>query len=177
MFVGSVAVEVKKDQTMSFVIGAVVLTYVLSVYLAPFPHWPTYVLLWKNVLSNPEPEVHVRARLRQITLLVRYFLFLPLWTFLWYLDDVLFYAYKRQPARPVFIFGQPRSGSTLLHRTLASDEETFVALRHIEWRFPYITVQKLLASFRLESWVKNLNYWPNTEDGRKAAKMHPNTLY
>ncbi|MCW8923320.1 MAG: sulfotransferase [Gammaproteobacteria bacterium] len=113
---------------------------------------------------------------KQVRFLLRYALLCPVWTALWYLDELFFSAYKQQNVKPVFIIGQPRSGTTFLHRTLANDTETFVAVRHIEWRYPYILVQKLLEnSVWLDNWL-NKNYWPDSEVGRKASKMHPNAL-
>jgi hypothetical protein len=96
---------------------------------------------------------------------------------LWYLDEILFPGYGQGRHRSVFIIGQPRSGSTFLHRTLAVDEYTFFAIRHIEWRYPYITVQKLFRWLHLDDWLKNRNYWPDTETGRKASRMHKAPLY
>jgi omega-hydroxy-beta-dihydromenaquinone-9 sulfotransferase len=158
-------------------IAAIVAVYVASVAFAPFPHWRTYLQLWKHVLTDREPAVDRAARLGQIRLLLRHLALVPLWTFLWYLDELLYPSYQRQQVRPVFIFGQPRSGSTLLHRTLARDSERFIAIRHLEWRFPYITLQKLFARFGLDQWAAKKSYWADSDEGRRAASMHPNTLY
>ncbi|MDJ0901597.1 MAG: sulfotransferase [Xenococcus sp. MO_188.B8] len=161
---------------MTNLIVFLLLIYAMSIYLAPFPHWSTYLILWKNVLLNQEKAIHLRSRLTQAILLLRYAVLTPLWTGLWYLDELLFPNYRELKIRPVFIIGQPRSGSTLLHRTLASDTANFIAIRHIEWRFPFITVQKLINFFNLSNWIKTLNYWPNTPEGQQAQKMHSNTL-
>ena len=158
-------------------IGAILAVYGVSIALAPFPHWRTYLLLWKHTLRNREPAVDRAARLGQIRLLLRHLLLLPIWTSLWYLDELLYPSYRQQSVKPVFIFGQPRSGSTLLHRTLARDTDSFVAIRHLEWRFPYIAVQKLLTRVGLDQWAATRSYWSDTDVGRKAARMHPNTLY
>ena len=160
---------------MTLLVVAVV--YVASVALAPFPHWRTYLLLWKHTLTDRERAVDRSARLHQVALLLRHLLFVPLWTFLWYLDECLYPSYRRQAVKAVFIFGQPRSGSTLLHRTLARDADRFVAIRHLEWRFPYIAVQKLVTRLRLDQWAAAKSYWSDSEEGRRAARMHPNTLY
>lgn len=46
------------------------------------------------------------------------------------LDELLFRGYHQLSVNsPVFITGVPRSGTTLLHRTLAKDEERFVTCR------------------------------------------------
>jgi len=155
----------------------IVIVLILSYCYAPFPRWRTYWLLWKNVLFNYAENIPAKTRLRQALLLVRYVVLCPLYTCLWYLDEVLYPSYKKQVINPVFIIGSPRSGTTFLHRTLASDEETFFALRHIEWRFPFIIVQKFIKFFHLEQRIAKMNYWPKSEAGVKAAKMHANTLY
>ncbi len=162
---------------MILICAIVLAVYVAGIGLAPFPHWRTYLLLWKHTLTDRERAVDRAARLGQIRLLLRYLVLVPLWTCLWYLDECLYPSYRRQPVRPIFIFGQPRSGSTLLHRTLARDMSRFVAVRHLEWRYPYITVQKLFAWLGVDRWAGTTSYWSDGEEGRRAARMHPNTLY
>jgi omega-hydroxy-beta-dihydromenaquinone-9 sulfotransferase len=158
-------------------IGAIVAVYVVGVVLAPFPDWRTYRRLWRHTLRDREPAVDGAARRRQVRLLVRHLVLAPLWTFLWYLDECLYPTSRRQPVRPIFIIGQPRSGSTLLHRTLARDTARFIAIRHLEWRFPYIAVQKLVLRLGLDRWAAGKSYWSDAAGGREAAHMHPNTLY
>ncbi|CAG8671781.1 3504_t:CDS:2, partial [Acaulospora morrowiae] len=133
--------------------------------------------LWKNVVLNHTAEVPLSVRVQQVQLLLKYGLSAPFYTFLWYLDELLYPNYKKQKIEPVFIIGSPRSGTTLLHRTLAQDEETFFAIRHFEWRYPFVIVQKLIKLFYLEDYIKKTNYWPATKIGNEASKMHANTLY
>ncbi|CAG8620059.1 11687_t:CDS:1 [Acaulospora morrowiae] len=144
---------------------------------SPFPRWSTYFQLWKNVVLNYTVEVPLSVRVQQAQLLLKYGLSAPFYTFLWYLDELLYPNYKKQKIEPVFIIGSPRSGTTLLHRTLAQDEETFFAIRHFEWRYPFVIVQKLIKLFYLEDYIKKTNYWPATKIGNEASKMHANTLY
>nr|VFK68106.1 MAG: Sulfotransferase family protein [Candidatus Kentron sp. UNK]VFK73065.1 MAG: Sulfotransferase family protein [Candidatus Kentron sp. UNK] len=151
--------------------------YITMVWLAPFPYWRTYFILWKHVLFNWKKEINIKAKSRQLKFLLKYLLLCPLWTLLWCLDELLFPGYRRQQIRPIFIIGQPRSGTTFLHRTLAEDNKNFFAIRHIEWRYPYITIQKILNLPWLSNKLKTINYWPDTEAGEKAAKMHPDTLF
>lgn len=163
---------------MTWIVSIFVFIYILGVWLTPFPHWPTYFKLWKNVLFNHEEKaVHLKSRFKQIKFLLKYAFLCPFWGYLWYLDEILFPHYKQQCLKPVFIIGPPRSGSTFLHRTLAGDEETFFAVRHIEWRFPFITVQKLITLFGLETKISQMNYWPATDRGELASKLHKNNLY
>lgn len=147
--------------------------YVLGLVLAPFPHWPSYFALWRSVVRGSGPA---RMRLRQAWFLVKAGAFAPVRTFLWYLDELLYPDYRARAVRPVFIIGQPRCGTTLLHRTMAADTRTFFAVRHYEWRYPFISVQKAIRALGLERWLGQRSYWPQTEEGRLAAKMHANLL-
>lgn len=150
--------------------------YVAGFYFSPFPYWKTYLVLWRTLLFDKNKTIDFAARRKQAKFLAKYVLLCPLWTFMWHLDDILFPGYKKVTVRPVFIMGQPRSGTTFLHRTLAADKDNFVAIKHIEWRFPFICLQKVLAC---SSWSQKLlqrNYWSDSSAGRHAAKMHPNTL-
>ena len=151
----------------------VALLYIVGLLLAPFPYWPTYFVLWRAVLFGPGDRL---AKRRQAAFLLRVGAAAPVWTLLWYLDEILYPAYRKQVIDPVFIIGQARCGSTLLHRTLATDEQTFFAVRHIEWRYPFILVQRLIGFLGLDNRLRNANYWPDSKVGKLAAKMHPNTL-
>jgi hypothetical protein len=63
----------------------------------------------------------------------------------WLLDKALFPGYRRQEVRqPVFIIGNPRSGTTFLHRLLARDEATFNTIMTWELSFaPTISQRRL----------------------------------
>ncbi len=160
-----------------FLIILLTIVYIAGFYFAPFPYWRTYFILWRQVLFCRERTIHAGARRRQILRLLRYAVLCPLWTFLWYLDDLLFPGYKKRCIKPVFIIGQPRSGTTFLHRTLAEDENSFFAVRDIEWRYPYITVQKLIGFSGLADRLRHISAWPDTEAGRRASKMHRETIF
>lgn len=152
--------------------------YGVSIVFSPFPLWRSYLRLWLNVFSlhGSAAEIPLKTRWRQMRFLSIHLFAAPVTTTLWWLDELLYPAYRRKEVRPVFILGQPRSGTTLLHRTLAADENNFVAVRHIEWRFPYITVQKLLQRFPLARRYLQRSYWPSTPAGQLASRMHPNKL-
>ncbi|MCW8830439.1 MAG: sulfotransferase, partial [Gammaproteobacteria bacterium] len=110
----------------------VLIAYVLGFMFSPFPYWKTYFILWRQILFVRSDVRRKISKGKQVRFLLRYALLCPVWTALWYLDELFFSAYKQQNVKPVFIIGQPRSGTTFLHRTLANDTETFVAVRHIE---------------------------------------------
>ena len=150
--------------------------YLISYLIAPFPHWPSYFKLWRYILFEKEPAIPVHSRFLQGRHLLSYLILNPVWTFLWYLDEILYPGYRKVQFEPVFIIGQARSGTTFLHRTMAQDEENFVAIRHLDWRYPYISLQKIFDWLGVAERLGKRNYWPDTEAGRAAAKMHPNTL-
>lgn len=141
--------------------------------LAPFPHWPSYFALWRSVLRGAAP---LGMRARQAWFLLKVGAVAPLRTFLWYLDELLYPDYRARAVRPVFIIGQPRCGTTLLHRTMAEDTRTFFAVRHYEWRYPFIALQKAIRLLGLERWLGRRSYWPRSPEGRLAARMHANLL-
>jgi hypothetical protein len=62
------------------------------------------------------------------------------------LDEVLFPKYRQQPVRqPIFIIGNPRSGTTFLHRLMFKDTDTFTAFTVWELILaPSITQRKLI---------------------------------
>ncbi|MDQ5909963.1 MAG: Sulfotransferase [Pseudomonadota bacterium] len=161
---------------MKLLLAAFIIVGFLTAILAPFPYWPTYRLLWRSVLHATHQGIPWRTRRKQALFLTRYALFAPFYTLFWYLDELFFPVYRQTPVHPIFIIGQPRSGTTLLHRTLAADDRTFFAIRHIEWRYPFLTVQKILNATRFAQHLLQRNYWPDTEIGRQAARMHPNTM-
>jgi len=62
------------------------------------------------------------------------------------LDEILFPGYREVKIKgPVYIVGNPRSGTTFLQRLLARDEETFIPMRTWEMlAAPSITMRKVL---------------------------------
>lgn len=63
------------------------------------------------------------------------------------LDELLFPGYRQQGIRqPVFIVGNPRSGTTFLQRLLARDEKNFNSMRTWEMLLaPSITMRKVIS--------------------------------
>lgn len=62
------------------------------------------------------------------------------------LDDIFFPKYRQiELKKPVFIVGNPRSGTTLIHRIMAKDEEQFFFFRTWEILFPAIVQKKVLS--------------------------------
>ncbi len=158
---------------MDMVLYFLLALFLLGLLISPFPHWPSYWRLWGKVLKDPAPAT---AKWRQAWFLLRSFAKFSFSGLCWLLDELLFPSYRKRTIEPVFIIGQPRCGTTLLHRTLAHDKDNFFAIRHIEWRYPYICVQKAIHWLGIDKRLDSAEYWPNNEAGKKAAKMHPNRL-
>ena len=104
-------------------------------------------------LASLWPGRHPGAPLslrRLLFLLLGYPLFLGLQLLHWIgflCDEIFFAGYRRMEIRePVFILGIPRSGTTFLHRTLATDQEQFTSLSTWEATLaPSITERKLIS--------------------------------
>jgi omega-hydroxy-beta-dihydromenaquinone-9 sulfotransferase len=63
------------------------------------------------------------------------------------LDDALYPEWRAQPIdEPVFIIGNPRSGTTMLHRLVSMDEDTFAPLTMAHTFFPSVTLRKAIAA-------------------------------
>lgn len=66
----------------------------------------------------------------------------------WLLDRLLYPRYQQQSIHePVFIIGNPRSGTTFMHRMLAKDADKFIHLRTWEMAFaPSITQRRFFQA-------------------------------
>ena len=107
--------------------------------------------------------------------LVLYLLFLPIWLLHWFclfLDEILFFSYRRQEIkRPLFILGVPRSGTTFLHRTIAEDRERFTSVSTWEVFLAPSIVQKKFVL--LLAWIDKHVGSP----GRRAIKWLEKRLF
>lgn len=103
---------------------------------------------------------HYRLTPKRVSRLVAFYILFPLaeilnWTgFL--LDDVFFRRYRQAEVKqPVFIVGNPRSGTTFLQRLIARDTENFTCMRTWEILLaPSITQRKVVwALATLDRWL------------------------
>lgn len=72
------------------------------------------------------------------------------------IDDLLFRPYRKESIeRPLFVTGNPRSGTTFLQRLLALDHQTFTCMRLWEILFaPSITQRRVVRALRsLDRWL------------------------
>ena len=62
------------------------------------------------------------------------------------LDDIFFPNWRKTKiTKPIFIVGNPRSGTTFIHRVMARDEDRFFCFRTWELIFPAIIQKKALS--------------------------------
>ena len=92
-----------------------------------------------------------KLTLKRFAWLSNLFLFLPIWQFfIWIgfgLDEIMYPKYKKiEIKQPIFIIGNPRSGTTFLHRLLAKDKKTFCAIKTWEmFLAPSIVGRKIIT--------------------------------
>lgn len=153
----------------------IILSYVVSALALPFPDWPSYWHVAGHVMFSPHPSLKQRASMAWY--LARDFLLLPAFAAFWLVDEILFHQYHDVRIKePVFIISQPRSGTTFLLRTLSRDKDTFLSVKHVEWRYPCISIWKILDLMSLRNWLENRSYWPDTILGRTCQKIHYHVL-
>ena len=101
-----------------------------------------------------------KTRGMQYRLTPKRFLFLFLWNLVFFivelfnrlfflLDEIFFPGYRKQEVKaPIFIIGNPRSGTTFLHRLMFNDRETFTAFTVWELVLaPSVTQRKIVWAF------------------------------
>jgi omega-hydroxy-beta-dihydromenaquinone-9 sulfotransferase len=142
---------------------------------SPFMLWRSFLTIVRGTLFTK--HVSLAARLSLSVHLAKELVFVPVLTILWWIDELVFPGYRKSSvSEPVFIMSQPRSGTTLLLRTLATDKHRFFSLTHLEWRLPSIALWSVLDALRMRNRLEQISYWPNTEIGRLASKLHAHVL-
>ena len=100
------------------------------------------------------------------------------------LDPVVHPRLRRTPVRaPVFSLGHARSGTTLLHRLMAADEDRFSFFLLYEMFFPSLIEKELLRAFlRLDAGVlggrvrRRIDAWDERKF-RRSQGMHESGLF
>lgn len=152
----------------------IILVYAILLFLAPFPLWRSFCAVAYNLAINH--DLPIKKRLRLFRHIILELIISPVFTIAFFIDDIVYRKYKYfEISAPVFIVGQPRNGTTFLHRTLSMGDE-FFSLKHFEWRFPAICLWRLMDVLGLRSTIEAISYWPKNPDGENAQKMHKNCL-
>lgn len=159
---------------MILLLAAVAIVFATTIAFSPFILWQTYLTIWSRLLASNQVPLVSMARMAWDLLCV--LLLSPLFS-LGYLVDLVFCRgyLKQEVVSPVFIIGQPRSGTTFLHRSL-SENRHFRSLSHLEWRFPFVWFWKLIDRIGLRTHLERIEYWPRNDIGRRAMKMHEHRL-
>lgn len=108
-------------------------------------------LFWRTFYRSFFDSKNTTARLtkKRLIFLLLFYTVWPLGSlvhwFCFWLDDILFPAYKNYPVeKPLFILGNLRSGSTFLHRLLSRDTDNFTSLTTWDiYLTPSITQKKI----------------------------------
>ena len=124
---------------------------------------------------------------KRVVFLIVFFTLFPLFQLFnvicFLLDDILFPQYRNIEIRkPVFIVGNPRSGTTFIHRVMAKDEGHFFCFRSWEILFPAIIQKKALGFIgRLDRLAGGIfsNSIKRFESHRfdKLNRVHPTSLF
>ena len=94
-------------------------------------------------------DIPCRLTFKRILFLAGFFTIFPVFQLFnaacFLMDNIFFHEYKNVEIKtPVFIVGNPRSGTTLIHRAMAKDEERFFCFKTWEIIFPAIIQKKVL---------------------------------
>ncbi len=103
-----------------------------------------------RLIQTSKGEVEIPLTQKRILFLAFFLTLYPLFEIFnaacFLLDDLLFPRWRKAELRmPVFIIGNPRSGTTFLHRLLAMDRDRFFTFLTWELIFPAIIQKKSLA--------------------------------
>lgn len=107
-----------------------------------------------RLVRTSKGEVDIPLTKKRMLFLTGFFTLYPLFEIFnaacFLLDDLLFPKWKNTELRmPVFIIGNPRSGTTFLHRLMAMDRDHFFAFFTWELIFPAIIQKKVLSMLGL----------------------------
>jgi hypothetical protein len=110
-------------------------------------NWRGFARFTRNGLFEAR-DTHYRLTLHRIGWAIAFYTFFPLLELATWggflLDDLLFRGYRKQQVHgPVFIIGNPRSGTTFLQRLMSRDVDNFTAMKTWEILFaPSITQRR-----------------------------------
>ena len=146
----------------------------------------TFFRIARRSFSHEVDDV-VSLTPKRIVFLIAFFVLFPigqLFTTLFLkLDDILYPDHKNtQIKEPVFIIGNPRSGTTHMHRLLALDTKRFYFFKTWEIIFPSICQKKILTALgRLDERLGSPGYRFILKREKMAltelGKVHPSGLF
>lgn len=138
--------------------------------------------LGKIVYLNCFKHFGIKRTFVTFLLLIALFLLSIVTIFFRVLDELLFPSFKKTIVKkPVFILGNPRSGTTFLHRLLCLDETSYATMRLYHTIIPAISFYKLIDLFifvdaKIGKPGKALVNWADTFFFAKWENIHPTGL-
>ncbi|KAK9764395.1 hypothetical protein K7432_008130 [Basidiobolus ranarum] len=152
--------------------------YVITPYFAPFVVGSYALTYIRCSLTDSSIPLHVRS-LGLCRLFYTFFLRQPLFNVAWWIDEILFPLYHLALVKPpIFILGQPRSGTTKLLDLLATNEKHVVALKLWEYTYPILWLQYLVDFIGFYD-EKYFNHWIQkqldpfgSDEPNQLRKMH-----
>ena len=120
--------------------------YAITWTLNPFSEWSDVLFMLKVTLTQPHKDIPFLYNTYGFFYIFwKAFYCYPLETILWYLDDFLFPDYRTTEIKePLFLLGQPRSGTTMFESLLSEDSDRHCSMYLYEMRYPYLTIQYLV---------------------------------
>ncbi|CAB9500766.1 expressed unknown protein [Seminavis robusta] len=117
--------------------------YAITWTMNPFSGWSDVLMMLKVTLTQPRADLpFLYNTVGFFYIFWKAFYCYPAETVLWYLDDILFPEYRATEIKePLFLLGQPRSGTTMFETLLSEDEDRHCSMYLYEMRYPYLTVQ------------------------------------
>lgn len=119
------------------------LFWAVTLLLYPFPDWENLLKMLRVAVTTYHKDVPVTHQLAGFFFILwKVFYCWPPETILWILDEFLFPEYKNTKIKePLFLLGQPRSGTTMFETILSEDKEQFCSMLLYEMRYPYLSLQ------------------------------------
>ncbi len=148
----------------------------------PLRHFNWFISSWIPALGSPAPLTKRRI-LFLLFLFPPFALLQTIHACFLALDHLIFPGFKRVTIpNPVFITGVPRSGTTFVHRTLASDTEHYTTVATWEAVLAPSIIQRYLlrAAARLDRRIsspfRKLIHWIERRATRSLDHLHPTSL-
>lgn len=117
--------------------------YAITWPFNPFSTWSDIFLMVRVTVTQPHKDIPLLHQTFGFFYLAwKVFYCYPVETVLWYIDELLFTGYQNTKIEePLFLLGQPRSGTTMLETLLSEDEERHCSMLFYEMRYPYLSIQ------------------------------------
>lgn len=159
----------------SIVLGVLIVVVSTGLFVAPRPRVRTLLVVVREILTVKGPSW--RARLSMFGFILAELARLPVHALFAFADELFARGYRNVSIEaPIFVIGQPRSGTTFLLRTLAEDDGRVVSAQHLEWRYPSVVFWRLLSWLGLRNWLEQRSYWPLSELGQLCDRVHAHRL-